>query len=165
MAERVIKDEQPRVYFNCSKCPAFCCSVYERVKVTKRDVTRLAKHFGVTFEQARFRYTRIRDGERVLKRVEDRIFPETCTFLDQQTRGCTVYHARPGVCRGYPGRSRCAYYDLLRFERQQQGDESVVPVVQLSFHAVKEVVVSSEDGSEEIEEWGAEKDKDADKNA
>src|SRR5829696_7939916 len=57
MAERVIKDEQPRVYFDCSKCPAYCCSVYERVKVTKRDIARLAKHFGVTYEQAEKRYT------------------------------------------------------------------------------------------------------------
>src|SRR5215203_1971809 len=97
---REIRDEQPRVYFDCNKCPAFCCSVYERVKVTKRDITRLAKHFGVTYEQARFRYTRLRDGERVLKRVGDVIFDETCAFLDQETRGCTVYHARPTVCRG-----------------------------------------------------------------
>ena len=53
MADRVIKDEQPRVFFNCSKCPAFCCSVYERVEVTKRDLNRLARHFGVTPEVAR----------------------------------------------------------------------------------------------------------------
>jgi Fe-S-cluster containining protein len=164
MAERVIKDEQPRVYFDCSKCPAYCCSVYERVKVTKRDITRLAKHFGVTYEQARFRYTKLRDGERVLKRVEDVVFHETCTFLDQETRGCTIYHARPGVCRGYPGRPRCAYYDLLRFERQQQGDENVVPLVQITFREVKDVVVSDEDSSEKIYEWGGEQDKDADKN-
>ena len=164
MPERVIKDEQPRVYFDCSKCPAYCCSVYERVKVTKRDITRLAKHFGVTYEQARFRYTRLRDGERVLKRVEDTIFEETCAFLDQETRGCTIYHARPTVCRGYPGRSRCAYYDLLRFERQQQGDENVVPLVQISFREVSDVVVSDEDSSEEIYEWGPEEDKESDKN-
>jgi Fe-S-cluster containining protein len=164
MAERVIKDEQPRVYFDCSKCPAYCCSIYERVKVTKRDITRLAKHFGITFEQARLRYTRMRDGERVLKRVEDVIFKETCTFLDQKTRGCTIYHARPTVCRGYPGRSRCAYYDLLSFERRQQGDENVVPVVEITFRETTSVVVSDEDGSEEIDEWGRELDDTADKN-
>jgi len=151
--ERVIKDEQPRVYFNCSKCPAFCCSIYERVKVTKRDITRLAKHFGVSFEAARARYTRDHDGERVLKRVDDEIFPETCIFLDQRTRGCTVYHARPGTCRGYPGRSRCAYYDLLQFERKQQDDENVVPIVTITFREVEEEVVSDEDSSERIQTW------------
>jgi Fe-S-cluster containining protein len=151
--ERVIKDEQPRVYFNCSKCPAFCCSIYERVKVTKRDITRLAKHFGVSFEVARARYTRDHDDERVLKRVDDAIFPETCIFLDQRTRGCTVYHARPGTCRGYPGRSRCAYYDLLQFERKQQDDENVVPIVTITFREVEEEVVSDEDSAERIQTW------------
>jgi uncharacterized protein len=156
MADRVIKDEQPRVYFNCSKCPAFCCSVYERVTLNKRDIARLAKHFGVTFEEARKRYTKDFDGERVLKRVKDRIFPETCMFLNQETRGCTIYHARPGVCREYPARSRCAYYDLMQFERRQQGDENVVPVVTITFREVEEVTVSDEDSSEEIYEWGEE---------
>ena len=155
--ERVIKDEQPRVYFNCSKCPAFCCSIYERVRVSKRDITRLAKHFGVSFETARARYTRDHDGERVLIRVKDEIFPETCGFLDQRTRGCTVYHARPTVCRGYPGRTRCAYYDLLQFERRQQGDENVVPVVTITFREVREEVESDEDSSERIQVWGKRK--------
>ena len=154
--ERVIKDEEPRVYFNCSRCPAFCCSIYERVKVTKRDITRLAKHFGVSEAVARARYTHDRDGERVLNRVKDEIFPETCAFLDQKTRGCTVYLARPGVCRGYPGRSRCAYYDVLQFERRQQGDESVVPVVTITFRPVHEEEASDGDSTETIEVWGEE---------
>ena len=154
MADRVIKDEQPRVFFDCSRCPAFCCSVYERVEVTKRDLNRLARHFGVTPEAARDLYTRDWEGERVLKRVDDVIFPQTCMFLDQDTRGCTIYAARPAVCRAFPGRSRCAYYDLLKFERQQQGDENVVPVVTITFREVDEVTVHDEDSSERIYEWG-----------
>ncbi len=47
-------------------------------------------------------------------------------FLDQEKRRCTVYEARPGVCRKYPDSSRCGYYDFLRFERTQQGDEEYV---------------------------------------
>jgi uncharacterized protein len=153
MADRVIKDDQPRVHFDCNKCPAFCCSVYERVKVTKRDILRLAKYLGVPFDIARERYTKDYEGERVLQRVEDEIFEETCVFLNRVTRGCSIYHARPGVCREYPGRSRCAYYDLLRFERQQQGDANVVPVVRITFREVKEADVSDEDSSETILEW------------
>ncbi len=133
MAKRAIKDDQPRVYFDCNKCPAFCCSVYERVAVKKRDITRLAKHFGVTFEEARERYTTAWEDERVLKRVKDTIFERTCTFLDQKTRGCTIYHARPAVCREFPITTRCAYYDLLRFEREQQDDPNALPVVQITF--------------------------------
>jgi Fe-S-cluster containining protein len=124
--------------------------------VNKRDITRLAKYFGVSFEEARERYTKDFEGERVLKRVKDEIFPETCMFLNQETRGCSIYHARPGVCREYPARSRCAYYDLMQFERKQQGDESVVPIVTISFREVTEEVVADEDGAEEIYEWGEE---------
>jgi Fe-S-cluster containining protein len=153
MAERVIKDEQPRALFNCSKCPAFCCSIYERVKVNRRDLRRLARHFGVSEEVAERRYTRERDGERVLKRVPDSLFEETCTFLDQKTRGCTIYEARPEVCRGYPPTRRCAYYDLLQFERKQQGDEGVLPVIRITFRDTEDATVSDEDGSEPILTW------------
>ncbi|HYE65096.1 MAG TPA: YkgJ family cysteine cluster protein [Pyrinomonadaceae bacterium] len=130
---KTLTDEQPRSYYNCSKCPAFCCSIYERVQVTKRDLNRLAKHFGVTVEVAARRYTRMHGDERVLRRKKDRIFNLSCQFLDQQTRRCTIYHARPAVCREYPARARCAYYDLLQFERQQQSDENVLPLIQITF--------------------------------
>ncbi|HZH11703.1 MAG TPA: YkgJ family cysteine cluster protein [Microvirga sp.] len=160
MSERVIKDDQPRVYFDCNKCPAFCCSIYERVVVTKRDITRLAKFFGVTFEEARERYTADFEGERVLKRVKDKIFEKTCMFLDQKTRGCTIYHGRPAVCRSYPGRSRCAYYDVLRFERTTQGDESVIPLIKITFHEVEEEVEEYADGPERVYEWDEEEKKD-----
>jgi Fe-S-cluster containining protein len=150
-----ITDEQPRIYFDCSKCPAYCCSIYERVQVTKRDLNRLARHFGVTPVVAQRRYTKIdkESGERVLRRVKDVIFEETCMFLNQETRGCTIYHGRPNVCREYPARSRCVYYDVIKFERDQQDDENVLPLVQISFREVKKKVVHDEDSSEKIWEW------------
>jgi uncharacterized protein len=155
---KTIKDDQPRVYFDCNKCPAFCCSIYERVQVTKRDITRLAKHFGVSFETARRRYTTRWGDERVLKKVEDKLFPETCVFLDQEKRGCTIYHARPAVCREYPDRVRCVYYDVLQFERRQQADDTVLPLVQITF---REVVKEAEGvgGGEKVWEWEPEKKK------
>ena len=128
-----VKDSQPRTLFDCGKCPAFCCSVYERVQTNRRDVARLARYFGISYAAAERRYTRLREGERVLKRVSDRVLGEACMFLDQETRRCTIYHARPGTCRAYPGTTRCAYYDLLQFERRQQGDDTVVPVVRITF--------------------------------
>ncbi|MDQ3805722.1 MAG: YkgJ family cysteine cluster protein [Acidobacteriota bacterium] len=152
---KTIRDDKPRVYFDCNKCPAFCCSVYDRVQVKTRDINRLAKHFNVSFETAKRRYTRINreSGERVLRRVKDSIFEETCMFLNQETRGCGIYHARPGVCREYPARSRCAYYDLLQFERRQQDDETVVPLVQITFHEVKKEKVQRGNGVEKVWEW------------
>ena len=69
MAKQTVTDDQPRVYFDCAKCPGYCCAIYERVQVTKRDINRLAKHFGVSFETARRRYTCINkdSGERVFE--------------------------------------------------------------------------------------------------
>lgn len=133
VVEKTVKDSQPRVRFDCSKCPAFCCSVYERVQTNRWDVRRLARHFGVPYETAERRYTKIVDGERVLRRVADKVLGEACMFLDQDTRRCTIYHARPGTCRAYPETTRCAYYDLMTFERRQQGDDTVVPVVRITF--------------------------------
>jgi uncharacterized protein len=122
-----------RSYYNCSDCPAYCCSIYERVQVTKRDIQRLAKHFKVDYETAAQRYTTTWRGERILRRKADPIFGKACKFLDPIKRQCTIYHARPLVCRDFPSRVRCAYYDLLQFERAQQGDRSVVPLVQITF--------------------------------
>ena len=147
-----VTDEQPRVYFDCSKCPAFCCSVYERVQVSKRDLNRLAKYFDLTTEAAEKRYTKIdrSSGERVLRRKKDAIFEQACMFLNQETRGCSIYHARPQVCREYPDRTRCAYYDLLKFERIQQDDPDVIPLIQITFREATKKTVHDKNGSEKI---------------
>ncbi len=130
---KTITDDQPRVRYDCTKCPAFCCSIYDRVQVTKRDIKRLARHFELTYGVAERRFTTLWQKERVLRRKADPIFGKACKFLDPQSRGCTIYHDRPNVCREYPARTRCAYYDLIQFERKQQADETVVPLVQITF--------------------------------
>ena len=130
--------DQTKTSYNCSECPAYCCSVYERVQVTKRDVKRLAKHFGTDIDSAVRRYTTTYNGERILKRKADPIFGKACRFLDPQTRRCTIYLARPAVCREFPDQTRCAYFDLLQFERLQQGDDTVVPLVQITFRNGKQ---------------------------
>ena len=123
--------------FDCTKCPAYCCSIYERVQVTKRDVQRLAKHFGVTYEMAEVRYTRVYNDERVLRRKADPIFGQACKFLNPVTRQCGIYHARPAVCHEFPTTNRCAYYDLIEFERSQQNDPDVLPLVKITFRDAK----------------------------
>jgi Fe-S-cluster containining protein len=125
--------EIARSYYDCDKCPAYCCSIYDRVQVTPRDIKRLAKHFGIDLETARKKFTSTWQGEQILRRKADPIFGKACKFLDPATRKCTIYFARPLVCREFPARSRCAYYDLLTFERIQQGDDTVVPLVQITF--------------------------------
>ena len=98
----------PKLQYDCSKCPAYCCS-YDRIIVEKRDLARLAKHFGVDLETARLRFTKVRDGEQVLRHQKDKIYGSICMFLDLKSRRCTIYNARPGVCHEYPYRPLCGY--------------------------------------------------------
>lgn len=119
--------------YDCDKCVAYCCSIYDRVQVTPRDIRRLAAHFGVSPEIATLRFTKLFGKERILRRKADRLFGQACMFLDQETRKCTIYHARPLVCREFPTTSRCSYYDLLQFERKQQDDPDVIPLVKITF--------------------------------
>lgn len=123
--------------YDCTKCPAYCCSIYERVAVTPRDVTRLAKHFGLSVEKAKTKFTRLWGKERVLRRKADPIFGRACGFLDKKTRGCTIYDARPAICREYPGTKDCAYFDLIAFERRSQEDPDVLPLVQIKFKKIR----------------------------
>lgn len=123
----------PRLHYDCSKCPAYCCSIYARVEVKERDLDRLARHFGTTRAEAEHRYTKRVDGTRVLRRKKDALLGEVCRFLDPKTRGCTIYEGRPKVCREYPGKPRCAYYDVLQFERETQEDLDVLPLFEITF--------------------------------
>ena len=125
--------KKPRVFYDCEKCPAFCCSVYERVAVSDSDLERLALHFGLSIEEADKQLTKKWQDERILKRQIDPVLGTACRYLDLKTRGCTIYHARPDTCRDYPVRKRCAYYDLYRFEMEQQDDTTVLPLIQIEF--------------------------------
>ncbi len=107
-----------RANYSCKKCPAFCCT-YSDIEVTKRDIERLARHFDLTYAVAEER-------KRLLRHRKDTIFDSACMMLDQEQRRCTVYDARPGVCRTFPESSRCGYYEFLKFERAQQGDDQYV---------------------------------------
>lgn len=121
------KAEAPKLKYDCNKCPAYCCS-YPLIEITRRDVARLGKHFALSFEQAEKRFTRWDKGQKshALRHRKDRIFKSVCMFLDQKKRQCTVYHARPGVCRVYPDTKRCGYYEFLKFERGQQDDPKFI---------------------------------------
>ena len=112
--------------YSCSKCPAYCCS-YPEIEVGKRDIARLAQHFGLDTAQAEARYTKPGEkGARLLRHQKDSVFDSVCMFLDQKTRRCGAYEARPGVCRGYPDSPRCGYYEFLKFERAHQDDPKFI---------------------------------------
>lgn len=115
-------------FFNCARCPAYCCS-YTRIPVEESDVRRLALHLGLTPEAAARKFTKKGDepGEVILRHQPDKTFGTVCKFLDRETRRCTVYEARPAICRSYPGTVRCGYYDFLCFERRAQEDPEFIP--------------------------------------
>ena len=127
-----------KLKYDCDRCVAYCCSIYDRVQVTPRDVRRLAAHFGVLPEVAIQRFTKRWGKERILRRKTDPMFGQACMFLNLETRKCTIYHGRPAICRAYPATPRCAYYDLLEFEREQQDDPDVIPLVKITFRNGKE---------------------------
>jgi Fe-S-cluster containining protein len=120
----------PMSKFNCEKCPGYCCS-HPRIAVTDHDIRRLAKHFGISELAARKRYTYsyTTDGvrEQLLRHHKDTIYKSVCRLFDRETRRCTVYPARPYVCRQYPYGKTCGYYEFLKFERAHHGDEEHIP--------------------------------------
>ena len=55
MSERSVK------FYSCANCPAYCCT-YDQIKTTAADIRRLARHFGLSEEQARRRFTKPVEG-------------------------------------------------------------------------------------------------------
>jgi Fe-S-cluster containining protein len=118
------------VQYDCSKCPGYCCS-YPRIEVTDRDLRRLARHFEVSEEEAQRQFTRFYDDdgerERILRHRKDPVYGSICRFFDVRERRCTIYSARPTVCRDYPNGNRCGYYTFIQFERKHQDDPDFIP--------------------------------------
>ena len=116
--------------YNCLKCPGYCCS-HSRIAVSDFDISRLARHFDITVEQARERFTyryKTKDvEEQILRHQRDHIYKTICRFFDTDERRCTVYEARPNVCRKYPFGNRCGYHEFLKFEREHQADDTFIP--------------------------------------
>ena len=116
-----------KIKYDCSQCPGYCCS-YPRIEVKDSDIERLAKHFDLDFDQAKRKFTKLYEpGERILKHKKETVYATICSFFDQVERRCTVYKARPEVCRAYPTGKTCGYYDFLKFERKHQGDQTFIP--------------------------------------
>ena len=65
--------------------------------------------------------------EQVFRHHRDHVCKSVRRSFDRQQRRCTVYAARPSVCRRYPSGAHCGYYAFLSFEREQQGDDQFVP--------------------------------------
>lgn len=115
------------VLYDCLKCPSYCCT-YPRIPITRRDVQRLARHFDISEEESRAKFTKpgMTRRERVMRHQPDEVFGSACSLLDLKTRLCTVHKARPSVCRGHPDGPQCGYYQFLVSERRDQEDPEFV---------------------------------------
>jgi len=93
------------------------------IPLNKGDVKRLVNHFGLDFQTARKKFTKV-DGDEpyAMRRKADEHFGRICRFFDTEARRCTIYTARPTICREYPGSKTCGYYDFLVSERSSQED-------------------------------------------
>ena len=90
--------------YSCEKCPAYCCS-YPEIEVTPRDIERLARHFGLAYEQAEERLTKYdaKEKVRLLRHRKDTVFDSVCALLDQKTRRCTrLRRSRPAYAASIP---------------------------------------------------------------
>ena len=120
--------------YDCSKCPGYCCS-YPSIEVDDSDLKRIAGYFGMSKKEARKHYTekgnKPENGAgrpRILSHQDDEIFGTICILFDIEARRCGAYEARPGICREYPGRETCGYYEFLSFEREAQEDPDYIAV-------------------------------------
>ena len=122
-----IKSKTPKNKYDCNKCPGYCCS-YPLIEVSQRDIARVAAHFDVSVAKAKTKFFRYDRKEKcwVLRQKEDEHFKRICRFFDTEERRCTIYAARPGVCRDYPGEPTCGYYSFLAFEREHQQDPEFI---------------------------------------
>ena len=80
---------------DCTVC-ANCCRV-ATVRVSDRDIERLARHLSITRAAFLAEYTTESDEEgRILRRYDT----EGCVFLEGTA--CRVYDARPDTCSRFP---------------------------------------------------------------
>ena len=90
----------------------------------------MVKYLGDTksFEAADKKFFRYyKKKERILRHQKDEIYGSICRFFDTDERRCTVYKARPAVCREYPNGRTCGYYSFIKFERKHQDDKEFIP--------------------------------------
>ena len=114
--------------YDCLKCPGYCCS-YPLIALDKRDVERLAKHHNMSFDEAKATFTKEAHGRKyAMRRQNDEHYGRICRFFDTDERRCTIYEARPKICREFPSSKKCGYYDFLQFERETQDDPDYVSV-------------------------------------
>lgn len=89
---------QDGLRFKCTQCGDCCTGAPGYVWVNKEEIEALASEMKMEVEQFEDQYVR-----KVGIRKSLQEFPNgDCVLLDTETRGCSVYNARPRQCRTWP---------------------------------------------------------------
>lgn len=84
--------------FTCTQCGNCCSGSPGYVWLTDDEIHQIAEYKGISSGEMLINHIRFVAG-----RVSLREFPNgDCTFLDPQTRKCTVYPVRPAQCQTWP---------------------------------------------------------------
>ena len=84
--------------FECTQCGNCCSGNPGYVWVDDEEVAELAKAMAMDEDAFRDKFVRRVGNRSSLIEYAD----GDCVFLDPETRGCTVYSARPVQCRTWP---------------------------------------------------------------
>lgn len=84
--------------FSCTGCGDCCTGEPGAVWVNEDEITALAAYLGM--EPAAFEREYVR--RRGMRRTLYERFDGDCILFDEETRGCSVYPARPVQCRTWP---------------------------------------------------------------
>ncbi|MBI1227569.1 MAG: YkgJ family cysteine cluster protein [Bacteroidetes bacterium] len=109
---------------DCLEC-AGCCTGIPPI-VTRADVTRIAKDFGMRPADFQDKYLMVdEDGDTVMKTTP-------CPFLESDNK-CLIYDIRPRACRQYPHTN---YLDFSKNMRLHAPNANICPAV---FHILREI--------------------------
>lgn len=112
--------------YDCDACPAYCCG-YPIIEAKPADIRRLARHFGMSADDAKERFTEKENNRvRKMRQTPDaKLGAPMCIFLNRKSRQCSVYAARPQICREHPG-DRCEWNDRRLLETIAKGGKKVI---------------------------------------
>lgn len=84
--------------FRCTQCGNCCTGAPGVVWVNDEEIEQIAEHLDKPIGEIRLMHTRPYPGGVSLTEFAN----GDCTFLDPQTRRCTIYPVRPRQCRTWP---------------------------------------------------------------
>jgi len=84
--------------FECTQCGNCCTGAPGAVWISDEELHEIADHLDKSIGEVRLMHTRIVRGKLSLREYAN----GDCIFFDGESRGCTIYEARPIQCRTWP---------------------------------------------------------------